>query len=261
MPVKPITEKETYRWVETIAQAKQVLPDTHLVMVGDRESDIYEVFKAGKELGVGLLVRTSQNRLLRMADGNAKLFDTAAQGDIVTTYETDVPVDAHKTRTAVLTVRTTAIQLPPPKSRDRNKERPSIPLNVLHVSEETPQESVQPISWMLTTSLQVSTSVEAVQKVQWYMYRWRIERFHYTLKTGAFNIEKLQFETADRFTKAIAMYSLVAVRERLHSNESAGTFFSQHELQAIASRTGKRATMLTLHEAMTATAQLGGYTQ
>ena len=263
---KPITEKETYRWIEAIQETKVVLPDKHLVVIGDRESDIYEVFAEGQALGVDLLVRTSQNRLLHESDGDIKLFDAAQQGDIVTTYEAEVPVDAHKTRQVSLTVRTTNIQLPPPKSRDKDKKRPVIPLTVLNVMEEKPPAGVTPLHWMLTTSCTVVTPDAALEKVTWYMYRWRIERFHYTLKTGAFNIEKLQFETTDRFAKAITLYSLVACRilhtlyyERLHPNVEAATMFSSQELRALTYREQRSNASLTLHEATTAIAKLGGY--
>jgi hypothetical protein len=102
---RPITEKETFRWVEAVTAAKAVLPDKHVVVVGDRESDIFEVFNQGRSLGVDLLVRTNQNRLLTEAGETVRLFDKARQGNIVTRYETDVPVDHHKTRKAVLTIR------------------------------------------------------------------------------------------------------------------------------------------------------------
>jgi hypothetical protein len=98
------------------------------------------------------------------------------------------------------------------------------------------------------------------------MYRWRIERFFYTLKTGAFNIEKLQFETFSRFAKAITMYSLVACRllrtlyyERDHPLETAENFFSHNELQALHLREKRRGGVFTIHEAVMAIAKLGGH--
>jgi hypothetical protein len=247
-------------------EAKTVLPDKQLVVIGDRESDIYEVFQQARELGIDLLVRTSQNRLLHESSGDVKLFDAARQGGVVTTYEVEVPIDAHKTRQASLTVRMTNIQLPPPKSRDKDKQRPVISLTVLNVMEEKPPTGVTSIHWMLTTSCTVVTPAETLEKVTWYMYRWRIERFHYTLKTGAFNIEKLQFETADRFAKAITLYSLVACHilhtlyyERLHPEVDAAGTFSAQELRVLAYQEHKPGASLTLHEATNAIAKLGGY--
>jgi hypothetical protein len=44
----------------------------------------------------------------------------------------------------------------------------------------------------------------------WYTYRWRIERYHFILKSGC-QVEKLELETRDRLTRALAVYSMVAV--------------------------------------------------
>lgn len=265
---KPITEKETYRWVEAVTQAHRALPDKHLVVIGDRESDIYEVFQQGQALGVDLLVRTSQNRVLQgdKTGQPVRLFDAAREGTIVTTYETEVPVNAHTTRPATLTIRAAAFQLPPPTSRDRGKQRPSIPLTVVGVTEEQPPQDAEPIHWLLTSSLPVTTPEQAIQKVAWYMYRWRIERFHYTLKAGAFTIEGLQLKTFERFANAIALYSVVAVRvlqslylSRACPDEPARTLFSDDELTVLAQRQNKTAADLTIQEATKAVAQLGGY--
>jgi hypothetical protein len=83
----PITEKETGRWIEAIERTKQVFatqPHTNVVVVGDRESDIYEVFQKGRELGMDLLVRTSSNRnLANKTDGSTiKLFDKVKAGTV-----------------------------------------------------------------------------------------------------------------------------------------------------------------------------------
>jgi len=67
------------------------------------------------------------------------------------------------------------------------------------------------IEWLLLTTLAVSTFDEASQCMTWYSYRWRIERYHYILKSGC-RIEKLQLETKNRLMKALAVYSIVAVR-------------------------------------------------
>jgi hypothetical protein len=40
------------------------------------------------------------------------------------------------------------------------------------------------IDWKLITDLAVSTRRQAVEKVQWYALRWKIEVFHKILKSG-----------------------------------------------------------------------------
>ena len=130
--------------------------------------------------------------------------------------------------------------------------------------EEHPPGGEEPIHWVLTTTLPIKTVLEAIEKVQWYMYRWRIERFHYVLKTGAFNVEKLQFESFARFKKAITMFSIVAwkvlcflYQSRENPNDSAETVFSPEEIQALSLIAKKQ--IQTIHEAVIQTAKLGGY--
>jgi hypothetical protein len=51
---------------------------------------------------------------------------------------------------------------------------------------------------------------EAYEYVGYYMQRWKIERFHYVLKSGC-GIEKLQERSIDKRTTLILMYSIIAV--------------------------------------------------
>jgi len=264
----PIEEKETGKWVEVITCVKEKLTNKHVVVIGDRESDIYDVFKKGKERSIDLLVRTSQNRLVSEINGESftHLFDKAKHGTVLTAYTAFVPttVSSHITREVKLTVKVCQFLLHPSKHR-RRKEEP-LSLSLLDISEENPPTGEEPIHWMLTTTLQVDTPEEAIEKVQWYMYRWRIERFHYILKTGAFNVEKLQFETFPRFKKAITMYSIIAYRVlfttyavRNHPNDDANTVFSKEEIRVLIMIGKKQKNTLTMNEAIVATAKLGGY--
>ncbi|MCW3100507.1 MAG: transposase family protein, partial [Chthonomonadaceae bacterium] len=47
--------------------------------------------------------------------------------------------------------------------------------------------------------------------VAYYAKRWRIERFHYVLKSGC-ELEKLQLDTFTTLQKALSLYSIVAWR-------------------------------------------------
>jgi hypothetical protein len=59
----PIEQKESVRWIENLRQATALLDDpSQAVHVGDRESDIYELFCAAEETGSRFLVRTCVDR-------------------------------------------------------------------------------------------------------------------------------------------------------------------------------------------------------
>ena len=74
---KPVSEKKTQRWLRgwrDISALAGELPETRVIAVMDRESDIADLFCAHRdEGGAALIVRAKHNRVL--ADGG-KLFDT-----------------------------------------------------------------------------------------------------------------------------------------------------------------------------------------
>lgn len=52
---------------------------------------------------------------------------------------------------------------------------------------------------------------EAVEKLRWYACRWKIELFHKVLKSGC-RAEAARLRTAERLTKLIAVFSVIAWR-------------------------------------------------
>jgi hypothetical protein len=65
-------------------------------------------------------------------------------------------------------------------------------------------------SFPMATSEPVNSAEEAYEYVGYYIQRWKIERFHYVLKSGC-AIEKLQERSIDKSTALILMYSIIAV--------------------------------------------------
>jgi hypothetical protein len=60
----PIEKKESVRWLENLRQSTALLAEpTRCVHIGDRESDIYELFCAGQDIGTHFLFRTCVDRL------------------------------------------------------------------------------------------------------------------------------------------------------------------------------------------------------
>jgi hypothetical protein len=60
--VLPIEEKESYRWLEALKNSRQLMGDTQLVTVCDREADIYEFFQLSEALGAPVVVRANHDR-------------------------------------------------------------------------------------------------------------------------------------------------------------------------------------------------------
>lgn len=60
----PIEEKESYRWLENVRQSTALAEHAwDCVHIGDRESDIYELFCTAQEIDTRFLVRTCVDRL------------------------------------------------------------------------------------------------------------------------------------------------------------------------------------------------------
>lgn len=70
----PIEEKESFRWLRNLQQSTVRFNDPdRCIHVGDRESDIYELFCMARELGTLFLVKTCQDRLA--GDGEHTMSD------------------------------------------------------------------------------------------------------------------------------------------------------------------------------------------
>jgi hypothetical protein len=63
----PISQKERQKWLQrldAVSTARDCCPTTHMMSVGDREADAYDVRTAPRPAGVALLLRASWNRCL-----------------------------------------------------------------------------------------------------------------------------------------------------------------------------------------------------
>jgi hypothetical protein len=65
----PIEKKESVRWLDNVRQSTELLGDPgRCVHIGDRESDIYELFCAAREAGTHFVIRTCVDRLAGNGD-------------------------------------------------------------------------------------------------------------------------------------------------------------------------------------------------
>ena len=97
-PVKlllPIEQKESMKWLKsyrTVREVQQACPETMLVSVGDRESDIYELFLEAvkKPDNPKLLIRSERSRNRKTQQ--AYLWDEAAQKEVATRSASGIPL-------------------------------------------------------------------------------------------------------------------------------------------------------------------------
>jgi len=207
---RPLEDKESVRWINMTLEVAAAVPSSiRVVMVGDRESDIYDLFVLKDTHGCDFLVRAAWNR--RLDKSSDHLWEAALKAPELGQTTIKIPrADERKEREATLTLRSTTVTFRPPSHR-KKENLPPITVNALLIQENDPPAGVKPVEWMLLTTLPVATLEDALSVMTWYTYRWRIERYHYTLKSGC-QVEKLELETADRLMRALAVYSLVALR-------------------------------------------------
>ena len=184
--VRLLGEKESFRWVKTLETSTQALPETvKVITVCDREGDMYELLHAAETGGHVILVRAAQNRL---TVNNRKILDTIRGKQCKGKVEITVPRDSRsneKERESVLQIRYGHFKIKRPQILNKNKDlKDSIGVWVVYAKEERPPKGIEPIEWFLMTNEPVETVGAAYERVCYYMQRWKIERFHYVLKSG-----------------------------------------------------------------------------
>ncbi|HEY9860723.1 MAG TPA: IS4 family transposase [Candidatus Obscuribacterales bacterium] len=213
---RAIEQKESHRWLESLELTQQWIPqDKRVVTVADREADIYELFALPRREGSEFLIRACQPRGVKQTETDidieslqAAIAQTAACSDVKLELQR---TPKRKARTATLTVRFASLYLQPPQQHPQRKDLKPVRVQVVWAMEEQPPSGEKAISWLLVTTLEVRDYEQAERCLRWYSYRWLIERYHYTLKSGC-RLEQLQLETADRLERALATYAIVAWR-------------------------------------------------
>jgi hypothetical protein len=259
--------KESQRWLTALKEAATVAtPTRSVVVVADREADLFDLFAAPRPAGVDLLVRAKPRRRLH---GDARLLGpAAAAAPVVATLTVTLPrADDQPARTATLALRTAAVTLERPSVHPRRRLLRPVPVQVILAEQTDAWPGETPLRWLLLTTRSLSTPAAVVQAVQWYSRRWLIERLHFVLKSGC-RLEELQLETAARLQRALATYLLVAWRllwltyqARQHPEESWATVLdaAQQEVLLRHFQLPADGSPPTLGEAVRLVARLGGF--
>ena len=86
---RPIEEKESIRWINTALSAKQNVTNAEMItVIGDRESDIFEIFERVPDDKTHLIVRASHDRKLETGE---KISELLKNTPIMGTHEIELP--------------------------------------------------------------------------------------------------------------------------------------------------------------------------
>jgi Transposase DDE domain len=204
----PIEEKESVRWLENLKQATELLDDARrCVHIGDRESDIFELFCAAEENRTWFLVRTCVDRMA--GDDGGTISAAMKKPKIKAIHHVEVRDAKGIVSETSVAVRYQRLQVHPPIGKQ--KKYPSLRLTVIHAQERTKPRGRDRIDWKLITNLPVRSRQEAVEKLRWYAMRWKIETFHKFLKSGC-RAEDSRLRAAQRIVNLIAILCILAWR-------------------------------------------------
>lgn len=162
------------------------------------------------------------------------------------------------------------VTVTPSKSHAGQADREPFTCSLVEAREVNPPPGVEPLYWRLWTTEPATTLDGAIEIVRLYKLRWRVEDFHLTLKSGC-RVEALELETADRLSKAILLYSVVAVQivrlrdqARLEPNAPCTAILSDDAWKALWIHFNKKKLTAnvnppTVHQAVLWIGRLGGH--
>lgn len=189
----PIEDKESYKWIQTSQKTKDVLSEASaVIIIQDREGDIYEQFASIPDEKTHLLIRCRVNRTLK--DGS-KLFQTLNNQLPQAVYSLPIAGDKRKNqkkREATIQVKYKEIEIL--RTQASSKEMPASTKLFLIEAKEVDSKVENPICWRLLTTLPLEEDKIALSCIEWYSWRWMIEEVFRILKKEGFDIEASELE-------------------------------------------------------------------
>jgi hypothetical protein len=216
---RPLSEKESERWLSTAQAAKPVLATAAMVTeVSDRESDLYAKWASVPEPNFHILTRAMQDRSIKEGGGKLSMapLQVAGQADIALRARPGRPA-----RIAHLKARFGRVTLGRPKYMLEKDMPKTVTVSLVEVVEVDAPDDVEPILWRLLTTHPVEGAAMVWRVIGWYRMRWTIEQFFRTLKQQGLQLEDSQIESAERLIKltAIAAHAAAVIMQLVQARD------------------------------------------
>lgn len=271
-------ERESQVWDRSVQAIGSPPPGVRWIHVGDRGSDIFPWMRLCHDLGCDFVVRACQDRGI---DLQVELAETPVPSWPRTPrlhlFEEVRHWRGRQTRTLALeaTKQTPArlahvriswgkVRLLPPLHHESAHWVPLV-VWVVHVWEPQPPPGVEPLEWVLLTSVPTETVAQAWERVEWYRARWIVEDFHQGLKTGC-RVEQRQLQSYEGLRRLLGLLAPAAVRllqlralARQDPEQPASQSLPADLVQVVAVLAHKPASQLTAQQCWYTIAGLGGY--
>ena len=274
---RPRATRESVHWRNAVMSISgrfaREAPDTTLHFLGDREADATLLIRLLLESGHEFTIRSNANRNVQVQSRRRPLRDVLAMKPVLASTTVHVPGTRRRdARQARIDIRAARL---PIVFRDTagDKKRHIHELTVVWVHERRRTHGVVPLDWVLLTNVVATTARQARAAVQRYTYRWRIEDFHRTWKSGLCCVEHSQLRSPNALIKWATILAAVASRAerlrhrcRVDPEAAASEEFTDDELEAIALLADEHgfllstaASQLRLAESVAVVARVGGH--
>ena len=206
---KAIEEKESFKWISTLRKCHEIIPNNiKTITICDREGDFYELFAEAKKQEENILIRLFQNRAI----GEEKhLFEklkaSPVRGNLVIQMSRN-PKEHLPMRMVMMEYHYEKVQIKKPYRRTEAHLEKELEFTVIYVHETKEKNSIH---WYLITNAEINTDADAEEQIRNYIQRWKIERFHYILKSGC-KIEEKQVRSYEKLNVLSLLYSVIALQ-------------------------------------------------
>ncbi len=262
----PLEERESYWWIEAIRTIGRPPEGVRWVHVGDRGEDIFGVYDQCRQLGADWLIRICQNRKVETPQGVEPLFDYARRLPCVMRQTMKVRRRVGGTpQEAIFCVAGGPLTLLPTPGEPGYRGCEPVPCWVVRVWEASPADGVEPLEWLLCTSLPCQEKAMLGFVARGYGLRWMVEELHKCEKTGC-QVEMRRLQHTDRLEPLIGLLSVLAVRllqlkyvARDHPQTPAIKLFDPTTVDAMARYLACPASTLTVRQFWRGLGRLGGH--
>jgi Transposase DNA-binding/Transposase Tn5 dimerisation domain len=211
------SDRESQVWCMLVNQIGSPPQGTRWVHVVDRGADDFEFFYHCQQTGNDWVARAKHLKriIIKPDDNELGLTSYIRTLPEAGSFELDLRARPKQSaRKAKLVVSYGALRMPTPRIKSpflREVKPSAIPMGVVWVREVDAPPGVDPIEWVLYTSLPVESFENAMVIVGYYEKRWLIEEWHKVLKTGM-RVEDRQLKTSERLEAMMGLMSVAAVR-------------------------------------------------
>lgn len=211
-------ERESLIWERSVRGMGPVFAGSQWIDVGDRGSDIFPFWQACQELGYDFCIRVAQDRGVlgeeRDSGGDPDLLHLKTRTRMLPAQDIRLlslpATNAHPARDAVVEVSFEQVRIQPP-IHNATLKKTAMTLWVVRIWEPLPPCGVEPLEWIVLTSVPVVTVADAWERARWYRCRWLIEAFHKVLKSGC-RLEDRRMHTVTALENLLAILTPLGMR-------------------------------------------------